>query len=200
MAGGNKRKVPEINASSQADISFILLIFFLVATTMTTDKGITRVLPPIPPEDVKVEDQKQKERNILLVFVNASGQLMVGDEQMDIRNLKNKAKEFVLNEADDENLPEKEDKEIELPDGSKWVYPESKGIVSLQTTRDTNYEIYISVQNELTAAFNEIRDDVAMKKFQVKFSELSEDERNAVAKAVPVKISEAEPRKGAVKK
>ena len=158
------------------------------------------MLPPIPPEDVKVEDQKQKERNIMLVFVNGMGQLMVGDEIMDIRGLKDKAKEFVLNEADDENLPEKEDKEIEMPDGSKWVYPESKGIISLQTTRDTNYDIYISVQNELTAAFNEIRDDVAMKKFQAKFSELSEDERNVITKAVPMKISEAEPRKGATKK
>ena len=87
-----------------------------------------------------------------------------------------------------------------MPDGSKWVYPESKGIISLQTTRDTNYDIYISVQNELTAAFNEIRDDVAMKKFQAKFSELSEDERSVITKAVPMKISEAEPRKGATKK
>ena len=127
----------------------------------------------------------------MLVFVNGMGQLMVGDEIMDIRGLKDKAKEFVLNEANDENLPEKEDKEIDMPDGSKWVYPESKGIISLQTTRDTNYDIYIGVQNELTAAFNEIRDDVAMKKFQAKFSELSEDERNLITKDVPMKISEA---------
>ena len=197
---GNARKTPEVRADSQADIAFLLLIFFLVATTMNSDKGLSRVLPPLPPEDVKVEDQKIKDRNVLLVFVNAAGQIMAGDESMDIRGLKEKAKEFVLNEANDENLPEKEDKEIDMPDGSKWVYPESKGIISLQTTRDTNYDIYISVQNELTAAFNEIRDDVAMKKFQAKFSELSEDERSVITKAVPMKISEAEPRKGAVKK
>ena len=196
----NKRKTPDINASSQADIAFLLLVFFLVATTMNTDKGLVRVLPPIPPEDVKVEDQKVKTRNLLLVFVNASGQLMVGEESMDIRGLKDKAKEFVINPLDDENLPEKKDTEIEMPDGSKWTYPVSEGVVSLQTTRDTNYDIYISVQNELTAAFNEIRDDVAMKKFQAKFSELSEDERSVITKAVPMKISEAEPRKGATKK
>ena len=194
MAGGNKRKVPDINASSQADISFMLLIFFLVATTMSTDKGLTRVLPPIPPEDVKVEDQKQKERNILLVFVNGVGQLMVGDEQMDIRGLKDKAKEFVLNEADDENLPEKEDKEIEMPDGSTWVYPESKGIISLQTTRDTGYQMYIMVQNELTRAFNEIRNEVSMKKFNKAFADLTDEENKVVTTAVPLKISEAEPR------
>ena len=95
---------------------------------------------------------------------------------------------------DDENLPEKTEKEIELADGSKWVYPESQGVVSLQTTRDTGYQSYIMVQNELTRAFNEVRDEVAMKKFGAKFSELSEDQRNAVSKAVPLKISEAEPR------
>ena len=95
---------------------------------------------------------------------------------------------------DDEKLPEKPEKEIELADGSKWVYPESQGVVSLQTTRDTGYQSYIMVQNELTRAFNEVRDEVAMKKFGAKFSELSEDQRTAVSKAEPLKISEAEPR------
>ena len=128
---GNKRKTPDINASSQADIAFLLLVFFLVATTMNTDKGLVRVLPPIPPEDVKVEDQKVNERNLLLVFVNASGQLMVGEESMDIRGLKDKAKEFIVNPLDDENLPEKKETEIEMPDGSKWTYNVSEGVVSL---------------------------------------------------------------------
>ena len=196
---GNKRKTPDINASSQADIAFLLLVFFLVATTMNTDKGISRVLPPIPPEDVKVEDQKQKERNVLLVFVNGAGQLMVADEMIDIRQLKDRAKEFVLNVNDDEDKPEKEDEEIEMPDGSKWVYPVSKGVISLQTTRDTGYETYIMVQNELTRVFNEIREDVSMQKFGKPFGELAEDERKVITTAVPQKISEAEPRK-AIKK
>lgn len=195
----NKRKTPDINASSQADIAFLLLVFFLVATTMNTDKGISRVLPPIPPEDVKVEDQKQKERNVLLVFVNGAGQLMVADEMIDIRQLKDRAKEFVLNVNDDESMPEKEDEEIEMPDGSKWVYPVSKGVISLQTTRDTGYETYIMVQNELTRVFNEIREDVSMQKFGKPFGELAEDERKVITTAVPQKISEAEPRK-AIKK
>lgn len=195
----NKRKTPDINASSQADIAFLLLVFFLVATTMNTDKGISRVLPPIPPEDVKVEDQKQKERNVLLVFVNGAGQLMVADEMIDIRQLKDRAKEFVLNVNDDEDKPEKEDEEIDMPDGSKWVYPVSKGVISLQTTRDTGYETYIMVQNELTRVFNEIREDVSMQKFGKPFGELAEDERKVITTAVPQKISEAEPRK-AIKK
>ena len=199
MAGGNKRKTPDINASSQADIAFLLLVFFLVATTMNTDKGLIRQLPPMPPEDVKVEDQKQKERKVLWVFVNGAGQLMVADEMIDIRQLKDRAKEFVLNVNDDESMPEKEDEEIEMPDGSKWVYPVSKGVISLQTTRDTGYETYIMVQNELTRVFNEIREDVSMQKFGKPFGELAEDERKVITTAVPQKISEAEPRK-AIKK
>ena len=197
---GNARKTPEVRADSQADIAFLLLIFFLVATTMNSDKGLSRVLPPLPPEDVKVEDIKVKERNVLLVFVNAAGQIMAGNESMDIRGLKDKAKEFILNPMDDANLPEKKDTEIDLPDGSKWVYPVSEGVISLQTTRDTNYEVYIMVQNELSRAFNEVREQVAMQKFGHAFKDLNEDQRSAVTKAVPQKISEAEPRQGAKKK
>ena len=197
---GNARKTPEVRADSQADIAFLLLIFFLVATTMNSDKGLSRVLPPLPPEDVKVEDIKVKERNVLLVFVNAAGQIMAGNESMDIRGLKDKAKEFILNPMDDENLPEKKDTEIDMPDGSKWVYPVSEGVISLQTTRDTNYEVYIMVQNELSRAFNEVREQVAMQKFGHAFKDLNEDQRSAVTKAVPQKISEAEPRQGAKKK
>lgn len=194
--GQNARKTPEVRADSQADIAFLLLIFFLVATTMNTDKGLSRVLPPLPPEDVKVEDAKVKERNVLLVFVNAAGQLMAGDESMDIRGLKDKAKEFILNPMDDENLPEKKDTEIDLGDGTKWTYPVSEGVISLQTTRDTSYEVYIMVQNELSRAFNEVREELAMQKFGNAFADLNEDQRNAITKAVPQKISEAEPRKG----
>jgi hypothetical protein len=197
---GNARKTPEVRADSQADIAFLLLIFFLVATTMNSDKGLSRVLPPLPPEDVKVEDIKVKERNVLLVFVNAAGQIMAGNESMDIRGLKDKAKEFILNPMDDENLPEKKDTEIDLPDGSKWTYPVSEGVISLQTTRDTNYEVYIMVQNELSRAFNEVREQVSMQKFGHSFADLNEDQRSAVTKAVPQKISEAEPRQGAKKK
>ena len=194
----DKRKVQEINAGSMADIAFLLLIFFLVATTMNTDTGLVRMLPPMPPEDQKQEDIKVKERNLFLVFINGRGDIMAGasgkQEPIDLHQLTERTKEFIVNPMDDENLPEKVNRDIELPDGSKWVYPVSEGVVSLQTTRDTGYQSYIMVQNELTRAFNEVRDEVAMKKFGAKFSELSEDQRNAVSKAVPLKISEAEPR------
>lgn len=191
----NKRKVEGINAGSMSDIAFLLLIFFLVATTMNVDTGLVRVLPPMPDPNVKQEDIKVKERNLLLVFVSGSGNIMAGGQLIDIRQLKDKAKEFILNPYNDENLPEKEDKELELPDGQKWVYPVSQGVISLQNTRDTGYQVYIRVQNELTRAFNEVRDEVAMSKFGKKFSELQEEQRKVITAAVPMKISEAEPRK-----
>ena len=197
---GDKRKVQEINAGSMADIAFLLLIFFLVATTM----NVARMLPPMPPEDQKQEDIKVKERNMFLVLVNGAGQIMAGvpgqQGPVDFRQLKDMVQEFVLNPMDDETYPEKKDKEIDLADGSKWVYPVSEGVVSLQTTRDTGYQVYIMVQNELTRAFNEIRDDVAMKKFNKKFADLNDDESKAVTTAVPLKISEAEPRQVGGKK
>lgn len=194
----NKRKVQEINAGSMADISFLLLIFFLVATTMNTETGLMRMLPPMPPENQQQEEIKVKERNLFLVLISGSGNIMAGvpgkQEQIVLGQLKDMAKEFITNPMDDENLPEKVDREIDMADGSKWTYPVSEGVVSLQTTRDTGYQAYIMVQNELTRAFNEVRDDVAQRKFGAKFSELNEDQRNAVSKAVPLKISEAEPR------
>ena len=194
----DKRKVPEVNSSSQADIAFSLLIFFLVATTMNTDTGLARMLPPMPPENQQQEDVKVKERNLFLVLISGNGAIMAGtpknQEIIELRQLTEKAKEFILNPMDDENLPEKKDEEIEMPDGSKWTYPVSQGVVSLQTTRDTGYQAYIQVQNELTRAFNEVRDDVAEKKFGSKFADLTEEQRGVITKAIPLKISEAEPR------
>lgn len=196
---GNKRKVQEINAGSMADISFLLLIFFLVATTMNTDAGLQRMLPPMPDENQKTQNMDVKERNLMKVYISKANNIMVSTQMeenqvIDIHQLKDKAKEFVLNPFDLETLPEKEPTEIELPNGGKWVYPVSAGVISLQNDRGTVYNTYIMVQNELTRAFNEVRNEVALNKFGVPFSELNEDQRNAVQKAVPLKISEAEPR------
>ena len=189
------KKAPEINASSQADIAFTVLIFFLVVSTMDIDTGIVRMLPPMADPNVKQEDIKVKERNLLLVFVSGSGNIMAGGKVISLNALKDKAKEFILNPLDDKDLPEKKPTEIEMPDGSKWTYPVSEGVISLQNTRDTSYQRYIEVQNELTRAFNEVRDEVAMSKFGKKFADLDEAERKVITKAIPMKISEAEPRK-----
>ena len=190
-----KKNIPEINASSQADIAFTVLIFFLVVSTMDIDTGLVRMLPPMADPNVKQEDIKVKERNLLLVFVSGSGNIMAGGKVISLHALKDKAKEFILNPLDDKDLPEKKVVDIEMPDGSKWAYPVSEGVISLQNTRDTSYQRYIEVQNELTRAFNEVRDDASMLKFGKKFADLDDAERKVITKAIPMKISEAEPRK-----
>lgn len=181
------RKTPEINASSMADVAFLLLIFFLVATTMDIDSGLNRVLPPWSEKQTEAPDIK--ERNLLLVHVNKYDQIAVQGELVQVNQLKDRTKEWVLNRSNDPNLPEKEEKEIDII----GKYMVSSGVVSLQNDRSTSYEMYIKVQNELTRAFNEIRDELSKAHFGKAFNELEKHQQDAIADAVPMKISEAEP-------
>ncbi|MDR2938153.1 MAG: biopolymer transporter ExbD [Prevotellaceae bacterium] len=185
-----KRQLQEINAGSMADIAFLLLIFFLVTTTMDVDTGLLRRLPPIPDKSQKVEDTKVNKRNVLAVLVNAQDRLLVNGEPTDISQLRAKAKEFVANATDSPNLPERELKNIEGV-GNVMV---SKGVVSLQNDRGTSYQMYIKVQNELIAAYNEVQDEYAMQHFGKKFVALYDDEQEMVKKVYPQRISEAEPK------
>ncbi|MDL2230523.1 biopolymer transporter ExbD [Alistipes sp. OttesenSCG-928-L06] len=182
------KKLPAINSTSTADIAFIILIFFLMTTTMNVDSGIQRQLPPMPPEQQEPIDINK--RNILLVFVSASNDIMVGGERMDIAQIKDRVKDFVLNPSQDPTLSDVEVTEIE----NLGNYPVSKGIVSLQNDRGTNYGTYIQVQNELTRAFSEIRDQVSLRYYGKSFDDLNDINRKAITLAVPQKISEAEPR------
>ncbi|MDR2936344.1 MAG: biopolymer transporter ExbD [Rikenellaceae bacterium] len=185
-----KRKIQEINAGSMADIAFLMLIFFLVTTTMNTDSGIQRVLPPMQEEDQRDPGMDVNRRNLLFVSVNKFDGIMVGGQPMTANMIKDKVKEFVLNPYDDPNLPTKE--EADIPLIGKFMV--SKGVVSLQNDRGTSYNTYVQVQNELTRAFNEIRDEVSNQYFGKKFIDLNDAQREAVQKAVPTQISEAEPR------
>jgi len=182
------KKVPEINSSSQADIAFLLLCFFLMTTSMDTDYGLVRRLPP--PVENNVEDVKVKERNVMNVLINKNDKLMVDGRQMKVKELKPKVIEFMTPREGDESAPEVEYKNIQ---GLGDVLM-SKGVISLQNDRGTSYEMYISVQNELAAAFKELRDEKAKKYFNGKtFDQLNESQTKAISDAVPIRISEAEP-------
>ncbi|EJX04561.1 Biopolymer transport protein ExbD/TolR [gut metagenome] len=190
-----KKTMPGINSSSTADIAFMLLIFFLTTTSMDTDRGLARRLPP-PPEnkEQKSDDNlKVKERNVLQVRLNKDDQLMVGTEYMDIKQLRAKAKEFIANPYDDENLPAKEKKNIPLLGGDVMVT--DKHVISVQNDVGTSYQAYIDVQNELVAAYNELRDELGKAKFGKSYLECNEDEQKAIRDFYPQKISEAEPKK-----
>lgn len=184
------RPVKEINAGSMADIAFLLLIFFLMVTTMDIESGLQRRLPPMPDENQKQDDIQVNRRNILVVRLNDSDGLLAGGEMMNVTMLKDKAKEFLLNPANDVSLPEKEEKIIE----GFGPFQVSKGVISLQNTRGTSYKAYIEVQNELVKAVNEIRDDFAMVNFGKKYIALDEERQRIVRDAIPQNISEAEPK------
>ena len=185
-----KRSVDGINASSMADIAFLLLIFWLTTTTMNNDKGLQRRLPPMPDENQQQEDFKVNRRNIIQVKINAADRIIAGGQIMDISEIKDKIVEFVTNPMNLETLPEKEMKDIE----GYGQYAVSKGVVSLQNDRGTSYNSYLQVQNELVKAFNEIRDDFAVKNYGKKYNALDEDKQKIVREAVPQNISEAEPK------
>ncbi len=186
------KKIPQINASSMADISFLLLIFFLVTTSMDVNQGLARRLPaPIPP-DQKVEDTDINKRNLMVVKINSANQLMVQGQLMDVKQLRETAKEFIKNENDDANLPKLVEEDFGEPIGVQRYTKDH--VISVQNDVDTQYQAYLDVQNELVAAYNELRNECAQKYFNMAYNELNEDQQKQVQKVYPQKISEAEPK------
>lgn len=194
-----KREISEINAGSMADIAFLLLIFFLVTTTMDTDTGLLRRLPPPPEDKNDIEKIDIKQRNIFEVLVNANDQLLADGEYIQITELKEKVKEFIKGDPNNPEMPEYKNEDVPIFGN----IPVSKQIVSLQNDNGTTYQMYIKVQNELIAAYREIRNERALKEFGktydelVKTAESSEtiaNQADAIKAIYPQRISEAEPK------
>jgi len=199
-----KRSAPEVNAGSMADIAFLLLIFFLVTTTIETDSGISRKLPQWQPEDV--EPPVIKQRNIFTVEVNSNNQLLVEEEEMELSELQEAAVEFLDNGAGigDEACSFCQG----ARDESSSVNPQ-KAIISLMNNRGTEYGTYIAVQNELVAAYNQLRDREAQRMYGMTFTEMEKryndpsfngdkevlkEKIDVIQDMIPQKLSEAEPR------
>ena len=175
MAKKKSRSAPEVNAGSMADIAFLLLIFFLVTTTIDVDKGVLVKLPPWsdePPENLKMNT-----RNVYSVLVNANNQLLVRGEPQEVGTCKENAKEFIIN-------PSRRDDMAEDP---------TKAIISLKNDRGTSYKTYLEVYNELKAAYNELREEEAQRKHGKSFEYLTKDDQRAIRAKIPLVISEAEP-------
>jgi biopolymer transport protein ExbD len=188
-----KRKVPEVPAASLADIAFMLLIFFLVTTTMDVDSGLERRLPQwVDPADIE-DTPPIKERNVFVVLVDRNDRLMVEGEIMRVEDLREKTKEFLTNPLNLPNLPEKYVEEVPFFGPTELVSKSS--VISLRNDIGTTYGTYIQVQNELVAAINELRDDLARTKFGKAYNELDADRQEAIKIIFPQKISEAEPRR-----
>ncbi len=183
------RATQEINAGSMADIAFLLLIFFLVTTTMDVDTGIGRRLPPPLTGDEEPPDIR--ERNIFAVMINNRDRLLVEGRPGDIRTLRQQTKEFLTNPQDREDMPEMTLRYI--PELGNVRIPRN-AVISLKNDRGTSYKMYIAVQNELTAAVNELRNELSMERFGRRYEDLTtEAQIRAIQSAIPVPISEAEP-------
>jgi len=186
----NKRAIPEINAGSMADIAFLLLIFYLVTTTMDTDTGINKMLAPYDEELIEDPPPINK-RNIFTVLVNSSDQLLVEDDYLQISELRAKAMEFIDNNGDGSC---KHCQGLKIPTSSDNP---DKAVLSLQNDRGTSYGMYVKVQNELSAAYEDLRERYAQEKYGRSYRSM-DDEADAdilkeIKKAYPLKISEAEP-------
>jgi len=184
------RKLPNLNTNSTADIAFLLLCYFLMTSTMGSNNGLQRRLPPMPNQEQKAQDQKVNRRNIIIVRVNSQDRLFAGSEATTVAQLKDKIKQFLTNPTNDPNLPEREMKDI----AGYGQYPVSKGVISLQNDRGTSYKAYIAVQNELVKAVNELRDEFSTKTYGKPFANLTEDQQTVVKNCIPQNISEAEPK------
>jgi biopolymer transport protein ExbD len=203
MSRKHRDAPPEVNAGSMADIAFLLLIFFLVTTTIETDQGINRKLPPI--DDTEQEDNIIKEKNIFTVLINRKDQLLVEDKLVELKDLRQKAIDFLDNGGDGTCTyckGEKDEASSDNPD---------KAIISLQNDAETSYKAYIAVQNELVAAYYFLRDRECQAKYGKTFRELEamfddpktkEAQRNKIEPIIkdiqtlyPQKLSEAEPKR-----
>ncbi len=199
-----KRAAPEVNAGSMADIAFLLLIFFLVTTTIETDRGISRKLPPIPEENIEPPIIKQK--NIFTVIVNRDNRLLVEDELMQLQDLRQAAVEFLDNGG---GIGEEACDYCQGPRDTNSSDNPEKAIISLVNDRKTEYRTYISVQNELVAAYNQLRNREAQRLYGMDFQEMEQryndpnfrgnketlkERIDIIQSMYPQKLSEAEPK------
>lgn len=171
----NTRTNNEINAGSMADIAFLLLIFFLVTTIISEDKGLMVKLPPID-ENNPVEVDIEK-RNLFTVLINKDNQLSVRGEPMALDALRANAKLFIRNPKNDVSLSENP----------------KNALISLMNDRGTNYSAYLHVYNELKAAYQELWNETAQKQYGVTFESLSSSNQKTIKNDIPLVISEADP-------
>ena len=169
-----RKGAPEVNAGSMADIAFLLLIFFLVTTTIETDAGLDRMLPPIEPPDT---DVVIKQKNIFTVSINKSGQLLVEEELMNLEDLRDAAIAFLDNGGAPAGSPEYCNYCQGKRDASSSDNPQ-KAIISLRNDRETAYKTYITVQNELVGAYNDLRNRESRRLYNRDFTEIESEYLN----------------------
>ena len=184
-----KREIPQVNTSASADIAFLLLVFFLITSSMGAENGIFRRLSPKSSENVSKEKKEIQKRDLLVIRIDSDNRLYYNDIPLDVSDLKEIASDFISNPQDNDSLPEKQEKEIALL-GKMSVT--SNHVISLQISRDANYDTYISVQNELSAAYNYLRNELSLRRFGKVFAALATEQQLSVREVYPQRITESE--------
>ncbi len=186
------KKTPGINGSSSADIAFMLLIFFLITTSMDTDKGLLRRLPPLAPKQQKDKPVEINERNVLRLLVNRRDEVVISKGKeiipIDIEDLKDRAVEFIMNPKNDPTLPDKEVRTLPILGDREVVI--SGYAISLKSEIESSYQAYVNVQNELLRAYSEVWEIYAQAQFSKSYEDLTTQEKKAVTEAYPIHISE----------
>ena len=180
-----QRRVPGINMASMADISFTLLILFLVVTSMDDDKGLTRMLPPVT-EDV-AQLPEVTERNVLTIEMTADNSVMIQGEKVAMKDVKTRVMNFVDNPDNLPDLPEKHEKDIELL--GKCMVTDGH-VIQLEADTKTEYETYFKVQDAIVAAYRQLRDNLAQKRFHTSYENCNERQREALRTFYPQRVSE----------
>jgi biopolymer transport protein ExbD len=178
-----EREVAEVPQAGMADIAFLLLIFFLVVTTIDVDTGIGMQLPP--PPDPDQEPPPIRERNLMNILVNAQGMILINEQPANLQEVRDLVMNFVDNEnrAQDPNLSESP----------------RQAIVSIKTDRQTPYEIYINMLDEVIGAYRQLRDEAAQREFGISYREYNNRVSrtdNVIREMYPQNISLAEPDPG----
>lgn len=181
-----RREVPEINATSTADMAFMLLVFFLLTTSVGDKKGLRSELPPMPQKEQSAPMQVKK-RNLLVVRLDTDGKVWCNDKPVPMDGLKEYAKNFIANPENRDDLPQKH--MASLP-GLGQVYLSDLHTIALHYDADADYKTYFAVQNQLAAAYRELRDELSMKAFHCKYAQASPEEQEAVRTCYPQRISE----------
>lgn len=184
-----KREVPGLNTTSTADISFMLLIFFLVTSSMNTDKGLMRQMPP-PDDSTEQQEVEVKQRNVMELSLDAADRLTVNGEEATIAELPKRVEEFVANRENSPKLPEKSTREVHLM-GRCQV--SDRHIIIIRTHAKTTYNAYFNMQNAIVRGYFRARNALAHQRFGCSYNACSGEQRGAIAMVYPQRISEEMP-------
>lgn len=182
-----RRTMPQLNTTSTADISFMLLILFLVTTSMDADKGLARQLPPIADPATQVQANDVSRRNVMQIKLTANSQILINGRAVDVNKLQQRVEEFVDNPANRPDLPEKTVENVPLLGRCRVA---DKHVLSLDADRNARYDTYIKVQTLVMNAYTDLRNKLARKHFGLPYSQCNDKQKDAIRACYPFKMTE----------